>query len=316
MSALDNVSAQLIKDISPFLGKNSDRSIALNNNLTTYQVVQVRKLLGIPSGYKVFKGDIELDEKYSALRSTIGKESDKALSKKFNVPVHVILEYRRRHGIEALFKYTRYDYDDADTAARISAAISCLGKESDKDISRKHNLSYGLVRRLRTDRGIQPYLKSGTEKRKEKVILTSNAREQLLKVAGTKSDKLVGQDFNVSASVVKLMREQNSIPALGPRPGVPRKMTPELRRLLGTMLDGDLGGLFGIHKRTISLYRRELGISLFKDQTSYPPILRMFDMHSEASSTLKKILKKAGFPEPASHQELMSYAKEYASQLS
>ena len=269
------------------------------------------------------------NEIYLAIQDKLGKFTDVSISREYKIPAHQIAAMRRCLSIPTFNSTSEEKYDEVGAITRLAQIKSKLGKISDSEICRQFRLTHWYVCRLRAQLNIAAYeaplekrtdtnnrtrFKSATAKAPY-LKIDSTSRDAITKVVGSKSDQKIAADIGCSAAFVRRLRGELGIDKFQPEPKQPRKITPVVQRLLGKMLDRDLGRISGINRRTIEAYRQKFNLPLYEDSAETPAAIQLFDLNLATAERLRRILQLNGYPQATDLQQLFVQAQHYTDQL-
>lgn len=132
-----------------------------------------------------------------------------------------------------------------------------LGKYSDNEISRRYGCSYSIVKYYRDSLGIPP-AKRGRAHNSKLNNLSKYQLEELMSRIGKEPDKPLAREFNVSHSTIKVLRDEQNIPAYIKSVSIDEK-------LLGTLPDKELAERYHCSETAIADRRKKLKIKPYKE---------------------------------------------------
>lgn len=198
----NRISPEKKEKILPLLGKEPDKVIAEKFGIPCSYVKQYRKKLGI----KISNASIKKEDE-SMILDLLGKTSDLSIAKKTGYSIYTIIKFRKEQNIEPFSKNKL----DRLTPKDRKKLLSMIGKNHDKIIAEKFDISSEAVRRIRIKMNI-PALRE--EKNLEDTI---KQNKDLIALLGTMTDKNVADKTGISIQVIGKIRRKLNIPSFDKR---------------------------------------------------------------------------------------------------
>ena len=198
----NRISPEKKEKMLPLLGKEPDKVIAEKFGIPCSYVKQYRKKLGI----KISNASIKKEDE-SMILDLLGKTSDLSIAKKTGYSIYTIIKFRKEQNIEPFSKNKL----DRLTPKDRKKLLSMIGKNHDKIIAEKFDISSEAVRRIRIKMNI-PALRE--EKNLEDTI---KQNKDLIALLGTMTDKNVADKTGISIQVIGKIRRKLNIPSFDKR---------------------------------------------------------------------------------------------------
>jgi len=96
--------------------------------------------------------------------------------------------------------------------------------------------------------------------RKKRAVITPEIKAQLLRLAGTKTDREVAVEVGLQPSNVTMFRQKNDIAPMYPSVKLTDEQWREIEPLLGKVRDNEIAVKYRVSNTTISSKRVSLGI--------------------------------------------------------
>ena len=199
---INMLSPEQYEKMLPLLGKEPDKVIAEKFGIPCSYVKQYRKKLGI----KISNASIKKEDE-SMILDLLGKTSDLSIAKKTGYSIYTIIKFRKEQNIEPFSKNKL----DRLTPKDRKKLLSMIGKNHDKIIAEKFDISSEAVRRIRIKMNI-PALRE--EKNLEDTI---KQNKDLIALLGTMTDKNVADKTGISIQVIGKIRRKLNIPSFDKR---------------------------------------------------------------------------------------------------